>query len=369
MGHGRPEGARRYTARVPARLARYLLRETAGLYLLGVAAFCLLLSIDLLSVLARFLIQQDASFGQVGELLLFKLPYFFHLSLPIAVVFAVLLATGRLAKDSELKAAYTLGARPFSLLVPLTLLGLVVGALSLVNNGFLESRAESAYQHMIDAFVYVRPPAQVQTNASFLIQSEGVFFAARVRGDIQDHEKASLQGVLVLENDGTVVTAPTGTWSSASRSWTLEDAERSAPGRAPTPVGTISLPFPLQATPSDTLARGTTLPLDKLHAQIAKLRQAGGDARDLLFQYHRRIADAFSAVVFALFAGALGLRVRGRAAGFAWTIVLLVIFWAVWLFSQNLYEAGAVGPVTAAWLTPVVSGAGAVVLAVGTLRP
>jgi len=350
-------------------LARYLLRETAGLYLLGVAAFCLLLSVDLLSVLARFLIQQDATLGQVGELLLYKLPYFLHLSLPIAVVFAVLLATGRLAKDSELKAAYTLGARPLALLMPLTLLGLLVGALSIVNNGFLEARAESAYQHMIDAFVYVRPPAQIQTNASFRIEGEGVFYAARVRGDIQNHEEASLQGVLVLENDGTVVTAPTGTWSSASRTWTLDDAQRSAPGAAPTSAGTVTLPFPLQATPSETLARGTTLPLDELHAQIAKLRRVGGDARDLLFQYHRRIADAFSAVVFALFAGALGLRVRGRAAGFGWTIVLLVAFWAVWLFSQNLYEAGALGPVMAAWLTPVVSGVGAVALAVGTLRP
>ncbi len=353
---------------MPARLARYLLRETAGLYLLGVAAFCLLLSIDLLSVLARFLIQQHASLAQVATLLLYKLPYFFHLSLPIAVVFAVLLATGRLAKDSELKAAYTMGARPVSLLLPLALLGVLVGGVSLVNNGFLEARAETAYQHMIDAFVYVRPPAQVQTDASFRIEGEGVFYAARIRGDLQNHAQARLEGVLVLENDGTVLTAPSGTWSSSARSWTLDHAQRSGPGTPPVAVGPVTLPFPLQATPTETLARGDTLPLDKLRAQIARLRKAGGNARQLLFQYHRRIADAFSAVVFALFAGALGLRVRGRAAGFAWTIVLLVAFWALWLFSQNLYEAGALGPVMAAWLTPAVSGVGALLLAAWSLR-
>ncbi|MEJ2665538.1 MAG: LptF/LptG family permease [Deinococcales bacterium] len=352
---------------MPARLARYLLRETAGLYLLGVAAFCLLLSIDLLSVLARFLIQQHATLGQVGSLLLFKLPYFLHLSLPIAVVFAVLLATGRLAKDSELKAAYSLGARPLELLLPVALLGALVGAVSFVNNGFLESRAEAAYQHMIDAFVYVRPPAQAQTNASFKIAGEGVFYAASVRGDLRDHRQASLQGILVLEDDGTVLTAPTGTWSSAARTWTLERAVRSASGSPPTSVGTVTLSFPLQATPSQTLARSDTLPLNELGRQIARLKQAGGNASQLLFQYHRRIADAFSALVFALFAGALGLRVRGRAAGFAWTIVLLVAFWALWLFSQNLYEAGALGPVAAAWLTPVASGMGATVLAVWRL--
>ncbi len=353
---------------MPARLARYLLRETAGLYFVGVAAFCLLLSIDLLSVLARFLIQQSATLGQVGQLLLYKLPYFFHLSFPIAVVFAVLLATGRLAKDSELKAAYALGVRPLDLAVPLVALGLLVGAVSLVNNGFLEARAENAYQHMIDGFIYVRPPAQVQTNASFRIEGEGVFYAARVRGNLQHLQEASLQGVLVLLDDGTVLTAASGSWSSSAKTWTLVGAQRSAPGRAPVKAGTVTVPFPLEATPNQTLARSETLPLDALWAQIGRLRLAGGDAGPLLFQFHRRVADAFTAVVFAIIAAALGLRVRGRASGFAWTIILLVLFWAMWFFARSLYQAGALGPVEAAWMTPVVGGAGAVLLAIWSLR-
>lgn len=353
---------------MPARLARYLLRETAGLYFLGVAAFCLLLSIDLLSVLARFLIQQGATLGQVGLLLLYKLPYFFHLSLPIAVVFAVLLATGRLAKDSELKAAYSLGARPAALLLPLAALGALVTVVSLANNGFLEARAETAYQHMIDDFIYVRPPAQVQTNASFRIDGEGIFYAARIRGDLHDLKEAGLQGVLVLLNDGTVLTAPSGTWSSASKTWTLEDAERSQGSGRPVSAGTVTVPFPLEATPNQTLARSETLPLDELWRQIQRLRQAGGDAGPLLFQFHRQVADAFSAVVFALIAAALGLRVRGRASGFAWTIILLVAFWAMWFFARSLYEAGALGPVEAAWMTPVIGAVGAALLAVWSLR-
>lgn len=353
---------------MPARLARYLLRETAGLYLLGVAAFCLLLSIDLLSVLARFLIQQGASLAQVGRLLLYKLPYFLHLSLPIAVVFAVLLATGRLAKDSELKAAYALGARPLGLLAPLLVLGVAVGALGLVNNGYLEARAETAYQRLIDGFLYVQPPAQVQTDASFRIDGEGVFYASRIRADLHDLKTAHLQGILVLLDDGTVLTAATGTWSSVSKTWTLDDAQRSAPGAAPAPAGTVTVPFRLEADPTQTLARSETLPLDRLWQQIRRLRQAGGDAGALLFQFHRRIADAFTAVVFALISGALGLRVRGRATGFAWTILLLVGFWALWFLARALYDTGALGPVQAAWLTPAVGGAGALLLVAWSLR-
>src|SRR5690606_26153809 len=134
---------RRYTASVPKRLALSLLRETAGLYVLGVAAICLLQSVDMLSVLARFLVQNEATLGDTGRLLLYKVPWFLHLGLPVAVVFAVLLACGRMAKDSELKAAYSAGVAPQTLFWPLVGLGLVVGLISFVNNGFVEARAEA----------------------------------------------------------------------------------------------------------------------------------------------------------------------------------------------------------------------------------
>jgi lipopolysaccharide export system permease protein len=75
------------------------------------------------------------------------------------------------------------------------------------------------------------------------------------------------------------------------------------------------------------------------------------------FELHRRLADASSAIVFALVAGALGLRVRGRGGGFAWTIVLLVLFWAAWTLTGSLFESGVLRAVAAAWVTPAFVGA------------
>ena len=141
-----------------------MVRETAGLYLLGIMAFCLLLSIDLLSVLARFLIEQGASVPEVARLLFYKLPWFLHLTLPLALVFAILLATGRMAKDSELKATYAAGVSPYRLLLPLVALGVLVSGATIVNNGFLEPIAERRYQAIIDAFVYVRPPNAAESD-------------------------------------------------------------------------------------------------------------------------------------------------------------------------------------------------------------
>ncbi|HZW29000.1 MAG TPA: LptF/LptG family permease, partial [Trueperaceae bacterium] len=191
---------------MPKRLALTLLRETAGLYLLGVAAICLLQSVDMLSVLARFLVQNEATLADTGRLLLYKVPWFLHLGLPVAVVFAVLLACGRMAKDSELKAAYSSGVAPASLFWPLIAFGFLVGLLSLVNNGFLEPRGEAAYQAKVDEFLYVRPPSELQVNVAYAYE-DGIYFASRMRTGPEDLERAQLSGVLVVSPDGEVTTA------------------------------------------------------------------------------------------------------------------------------------------------------------------
>lgn len=337
------------------RLGRYLLREAAGLYALGLAGLCLLLSIDLLSVLARFLVEQSASLTQIARLVVFKFPWFLHLTLPLAVVFAVLVAAGRLAKDAELKAAYAGGVPPLRLLGPLVIAGLGVSAVALAVNGWLEPWGEAAYQADIQGFLYARPPAATQTDAAFVVEGVGTFYAARLRADRDDPARAELTGVLAVLDDGRTVTAPRGTWDATARTWSLEGARVTAGGADATATTTsdgLALPFPLESTPEATLTRPAQLTLTALSERIAERRTVGADAAEERFALHRRLADASSAAVFALAAGALALRVRGRGAGLALTIAMLVGFWATWTLTGTLFERGVLGPVAAAWATP-----------------
>lgn len=353
------------------RLGRYVLREAAGLYALGVAALCLLLSIDLLSVLARFLVEQSASLTQVGRLVLFKLPWFLHLTLPLAVVFAVLVAAGRLAKDAELKAAYAGGVPPVRLLAPLVAGGLAISAVALVVNGWLEPWGEAAYQADIQAFLYVRPPAASQTDAAFAVEGVGTFFAARLRAASDDPASADLTGVLAVMADGRLVTAPRGTWDANRRMWALQDArvtEAGAAATATTAVAALDLPFPLESTPEATLTRPGQQTLTQLAGRIDDGRRAGADVAEARFALHRRLADASSAAVFALAAGALALRVRGRGAGLALTIALLVSFWATWTLTGTMFEQGVLGAVAGAWATPLAVAVVGVALAIRIAR-
>lgn len=338
-----------------SRLGRYLVREVGQMYLLGVAGLCLLLSIDLLSVLARFLVEHGATAGAVGRLVVFKLPWFLHLTLPLAVVFSILVATGRLAKDAELKAAYAGGVPPARLLAPLVAVGLLVASAAVAVNGWLEPWGEAAYQREIQGFLYARPPAATQVDAAFSIDGLGTYFAARVRADRDDPARAELSGVLAVLQDGRTVTAARGTWDAVPRTWTLEGARVTAPGASEgEPLGDpLVLAFPLESTPEQALMRPQQQTLTQLVDRVRDLRVAGGDVAQARFALHRRLADASSAAVFALVAGALALRVRGRGAGLGWTIALIVAFWANWTLTETLFDRGVLGALAAAWATPV----------------
>ena len=338
------------------------------MYVLGLAAFCLLLSIDFLALWAEYLIEYRVPLPTVAKLMAYKLPWFLHLSLPVAVIVAILLATGRLARDSELKAAYASGVSPLVLLWPLLLLGTLVSGVSLLNNGYLEPEGEQRYNRLVDSFFYTRPPNEVQSNMAYSLPDQGIYFASRVRSDLEDVDSAELSGVLVILPDGAVLSANSGTWNSGEREWVLEDAQRSEPNEEPQPVGQVVLPFELETGATDTLSRQETLSLPQLAEQMAALQEAGGNIRELEFSFHRRVADAFSALVFALFAGTLGLGLRGRAAGITWSIVLLVVFWATWTLAGNLFETRVLGAVAAAWFTPVVVGLTGFALASWRLR-
>jgi len=336
---------------VPIRLARALLGETTGLFLLGVAGVSLLLSIDLLSVLARFLIEQEADLATVARLLLAKTPWFLHLAMPVAATFAVLVTGGRMARDSELKAAQAGGIAPRSLIVPLVAWGVLISGAGVVVNGVVEPRSERVYQRIIDGFLYGRPPAASERDVSYLVD-DTIFHASRIRADRDDPRQADLDGVLVRLPDGTLLTARSGRWRSDEGVWDLAEGWRLPADGDPVPRGPETLAFPLQVDPSTSLARGDTLPLGELRERIAERRAAGTDASEARFDLHRRLADATSAAVFVLAAAALALRLRGRAAGVAWTIVLVAGFWAAWTLSAALFDQGVLGPVAAAWATP-----------------
>src|SRR5918996_4311814 len=115
--------------RVPV-LDRYFVRELTPPFCFGGALFTFFLVIARIYQLTDLVITKGVPFYLVVQLLVYMLPSFLALTLPMALLVAILLAGGRLAGDREVIALKAAGVSELRLFRPVLAAALVVTAVT-----------------------------------------------------------------------------------------------------------------------------------------------------------------------------------------------------------------------------------------------
>jgi lipopolysaccharide export LptBFGC system permease protein LptF len=116
-------------------LSRYLLRQLAAPFLFGLGA---LTSLMLLSQIAKkfgALVGKGLSWGVIAEVFALSLPFIVAMTIPMAVLLAVLYAFSHLAADNEITAMRASGISVYQVLAPVLAWGVVM---SVLNFGFVD---------------------------------------------------------------------------------------------------------------------------------------------------------------------------------------------------------------------------------------
>ncbi|MBI0446339.1 LptF/LptG family permease [Deinococcus sp. DB0503] len=333
--------------RVPFTLTRYVLREVLRWYAAGLALFLILQLTDALSTTVGVLLLYHATPAEALAVFGAIAPDKFNRSLVLAVPFAILLTFGRLQGDSELKAMFAAGVPPLRLVWPLAVPFVLVGVLAFVNAGYVVPSGLARWDRAWYTIYGTVPPPPSQDNYTFAPPG-ALFYAGRVRNGAESGV-AQLDGVLI-ERGGETVTAQSGTWDTQAHTWTVRDAWITRPGADPRQVT-----GPLVFSQTDTL-RPPQPPAEQVSTPALRARLAADDyttpekRRVDEHQLAARYADPVTPIVFALVAGVLGLLLRNRAAAFAATLVVILVFYVLWTTAPQLARVGALPPTLAAWL-------------------
>src|SRR5579864_7467536 len=121
-----------YNAAVRVRLNRYIISEILGPLGLGFLVYTFILLLRFLFQSAEMIIRRGLPVSIVGKLLLVTLPNIVVLTLPMSLLFGILIAVGRLSSDSELTAMRSCGISLFSLYRPVLLLSAGFTALNVL---------------------------------------------------------------------------------------------------------------------------------------------------------------------------------------------------------------------------------------------
>src|SRR5438067_11628594 len=112
--------------RIISVIDRYVLRELIAPFGLSGALLTFFLLIDRIYNLTDLVITKGVPLHLVSQLLVFMLPSFLALTLPMALLVAVLLAAGRMAGDLEIVAFQASGVGPMRLFSPVLAVALMV---------------------------------------------------------------------------------------------------------------------------------------------------------------------------------------------------------------------------------------------------
>ena len=353
-----------------SRIQGYILRECLSGLVLVIGIFLLaILMIDLVEQMRSIGGDVDLTLADAFRLSLMKTPLVLEQTLPFALLAASMMAFTRLNRRSELSIIRASGLSAWRFLMPVMILGVVLGLFaSLVLNPIATRLNQSFETERARLLNIGRESATVADTGVWLRQgddtSQFVIHARRV----EDSGRTLLNVKMIEEQRLYQNGQPTSDFAFVRRIdaeravlndgfWQLENLVENLPNQLPERRETLAIPTSLDAaTLLDKFASPNTVGFWGLPRFIFETKAAGLDTSRYLMRWYGLTATPALYVAMALIGALACLRLQrlGGTSRLLSTGVLAAIgLYFFTQFSSSLGATGAAPPVIAAWSPPL----------------
>ncbi len=346
-------------------ISRYLVVEVAQYTALGLIAATPVVLIPSLFDRAEELLGASMTLADQLEFARCVVPLVIGYALPIAFLFGLMMAIGRLEGDLEVTAMRANGLGSAALILPVALLGAIVSALTAYLIIEMEPRCK---RELLALSLRLASRGSLIEEGRFQSFGDRMIFVQKRGAD------GRLEGVMISDSSSQErsfrVFAETGTFSFDPESGLLrlslengdlriEPALSDAFEAYRISFSRFDYDFPaLQLGAGPLRYRIDELGLDALRDAIRRI-ESGDRGPDLAYrnpliystQIQRMVAIPFSPLLFALVGVSLGLRgaVRSRSRGMLLALGLFGGYYGLFAYAQDVAREGVVAPHLAIW--------------------
>jgi LPS export ABC transporter permease LptG/LPS export ABC transporter permease LptF len=315
-------------------LTRYILGEILSHALIGCVIFTFILFMKELPRILEMVVHNSSTFISVVQVVLFTLPNFFMVTIPMAVLVGVLLGLSRLAADSEIIAmrASGLGIGYFVRVASIVAIGGTL--LGLANSLYLAPRANRAILAM-DKALAMQASYEIEPRVFDEDFRNFVLYVQDVRSGTG---AANWRQVFMADTtdpaNPQITTAASATVASDSGQellMRLRDGTRQETVAGQPQQYNIStfdftdLPLAAAQQSEGHLGRLDTdiyaMPMSEL-----RIRSHSPDGKRFLIEIHKRFAYPAACLVLMLVGVPLGVTSRRGGKSFAWIFTILLVF-------------------------------------------
>ena len=323
-------------------LTRYILGEILSLTLIGCALFTFILFMPLLPHILEVVVRNSSTLTDVAQVFLFTLPNLFKVTIPMAVLWGILLGLSRLASDSEIIAmrASGLGIGYFARVASIVAVGGTL--LGLGNSLYLAPRANQAIVEMEQSLGTSQASYEIEPRVFYEDFHNYVLYVQDVRSgtgaanwrqvfmaDVSDPNNP----LITTAASATVVTDNTQELLMRLRDGVRDETVADQPEQSNiSTFTTTDLPLMLGQQSDVHLGRmDTKLYATPLPVLLERIRESknSGDAEQYKIELHNRFAFPAACLVLMLVGVPLGVASRrgGKSSGFVFTILLVFVYY------------------------------------------
>ena len=340
----------------------YILKEILPIFFIGLMTFTIILLMDKILRLIELVVNRGGSLSNILMLFLYISPSFLIMTIPIAVLLAILLTFGRLSSDSEITAFKASGMSLYQLFMPVSIFSLVTFLLTSIlvfyglpwgNAGFkatlyrlAQSKADIEIKERVfnDSFnglvVYVdRVPLQGNHMEGVLIydqREKGISNTIFAKEAYLINNRESQEIIFRLLNGD------------------IHRFEPEARTFQKIKFDTYDLKMELAKTFAaiERKLKDREMSIEDLRKKIEEAERNGEDTTSYQVELHKRYAIPFTCIVFAIIGLPLGIQPHrsGRSYGFILSILILLAYYVSLTASEVLAMRRVIPASSVGWI-------------------
>jgi LPS export ABC transporter permease LptF/LPS export ABC transporter permease LptG len=338
-------------------LDKYICREVFSHSLLGLAIFTFVFFVPQLVRLMELIVRHSSGAGSIGLLFLCSLTPVLAFTLPMATLVGVLIGLGRLSADSEITALNASGIGLRRLLVPVGMVAVVAGLLTLLVTLWLGPLSLRTFHDLEAQMLSAQAPFAVQPRVFderfphlVLYVQDVEATAARWRGVFLAESEAEAGSHLTLAEDAIVIAgSDRSNFELHLGPGTTHEFDPNEPVHYNvTTFGSSDLP--IQVSPAVSRTQANLSDAEQRTSDLI-LTAKSDSSLTARTEFQRRLAFPAACLVFALLGVTVGVRPRrgGRAAGFVLTLILISAYYFVFVAGAHYAQIGRLTPIVGVW--------------------
>jgi len=351
-------------------LHRYIFREVGTPFLLGLGIFTFVLLIARILKLIEMVVNRGLPATQILELLGYLMPQFLEVTVPMAMLLAILIAFGRLSADSEMVAMRSSGLSIYQLAPPIILFVVLTTILTASLSMYARPWGNRNLQHELWDIARTRASAGLKPQVFNDEFPNMVIYAEHIdsKDDRLLHvmisdERDPDQHNTVFANEGLMISdSKAQTVTLRLLNGTVYTSSDDGKGDYHTDFETYDVNLDLRESMSGMRAKEEDEPKDmtlpELREAIARKQADGKPYAGELVEFHRKFAIPFACVVFGLVGVPLGIgQARAvKSRGFAVSLCVIFIYYILLSTGQGFAEQGRIPAWIGLWLPNFVFG-------------